>query len=93
MYGNYCFWAWFRYWYIDSCNLVTLLLADKGYFDYDFERFGTMEEGKDWAETVRSDEELDSILDGFGFGKRVPKKKAPETLDEIQEHIMKQMEE
>lgn len=70
-----------------------MILADKGYFDYDFEKFGMMEEGKDWAETVRSDEEVDDIMKGFGFGKRVPKGKKPETIEEIQEHIIKQMEE
>lgn len=70
-----------------------MILADKGYFDYDFERFGVLDQGKDWAETVRSDEEMDSIMSGFGFGKRVPKEKKPETIEEIQEHIIKQMEE
>ena len=67
-----------------------MILADKGYYDYDFEKFGVIEEGKDWAETVRTDEELDSVLNGFGFGRRTKK---PETTEEIQEHIIKQMEE
>lgn len=67
-----------------------MILADKGYYDYDFEQFGVIEEGKDWAETVRTDEELDSVLNGFGFGRRTKK---PETTEEIQEHIIKQMEE
>lgn len=87
VYGNYCWWSWFRYWYLDSCNLVTMLLIDKGYFDYDFEKFGILEHGKDWAETVRSDEEMDEIMKGFGFGRRTKK---PETLEEIQSHILKQ---
>ena len=87
VYGNYCFWAWFRYWYIDSCNLVTLLLADKGYFDYDYEKFGILEDGKDWAETVRSHEEVEAIASSFGFGT-----KKPRTTEEIQAHIIKQME-
>ena len=75
---------------MDSCNLVTMLLADKGYFDYDYEQFGILDEGRDWAETVRSDEEIDSIMNGFGFGKRTKK---PKTNEEIREHIIKQMEE
>ena len=87
VYGNYCWWSWFRYWYLDSCNLVTMLLIDKGYFDYDFEKFGILEQGKDWADTVRSDEEMDEIMKGFGFGRRTKK---PETLEEIQSHILKQ---
>ncbi len=64
-----------------------MLLIDKGYFDYDFEKFGILEQGKDWAETVRSDEEMDEIMKGFGFGRRTKK---PETLEEIQSHILKQ---
>jgi hypothetical protein len=70
-----------------------MILADKGYFDYDFERFGMVEEGKDWTETVRSDDEIDGIMKGFGFGKRVPKEKKPDTTEEIQEYIIKHMEE
>lgn len=70
-----------------------MILADKGYFDYDFERFGMLEKGQDWSETVRSDDEIEQIMSGFGFGKRVPKDKKPETVEEIQEHIIKQMEE
>ena len=66
---------------------MTMILVDKGYFDYDFERCGILEEGRDWVETVRSDEELDDIMKGFGFGKRT---KNPETLEDIQSHILKQ---
>jgi hypothetical protein len=65
-----------------------MMLMDKGYFDYDFEKCGMLEEGKDWIETVRTDEEIDEIMSGFGFGKRTKKK--PETLEEIQSHILKQ---
>ena len=64
-----------------------MMLVDKGYFDYDAEKFGMLEEGVDWIETVRSDEEMDGIMKGFGFGKRTKK---PETLEEIQSHILKQ---
>ena len=60
---------------------------DKGYYDYDFEKFGLMDEGKDWADTVRTDEEVDEIMHGFGFGRRVKK---PTTTEEIQNHIIKQ---
>lgn len=67
-----------------------MMLVDKGFFDYDYEQFGVLDEGRDWAETVRSDEEIDSIMRGFGFGKRTKK---PKSLDEIQKHIIKQMEE
>ena len=66
---------------------MTLLLADKGYFDYDYEKFGILEDGKDWAETVRSHEEVEAIASSFGFGT-----KKPRTTEEIQAHIIKQME-
>lgn len=36
IYGNYGFWAWLRYWYLDSADFITLMLVDKGYYDYDF---------------------------------------------------------
>lgn len=72
---------------MDSCNVVTMLLVDKGYFDYDFEKFGVLDEGRDWVETIRTDAELDGILSGFGFGKRTKK---PKTTEEIQNHIIKQ---
>lgn len=36
IYGNYNFWSWLRYWYLDSANYITLLLLDKGYYDYDY---------------------------------------------------------
>lgn len=60
-----------------------MLLLDKGYFDYDYEK---CERELKWEDTVRSDEEMRNIFAGFGIG--VPKK--PETLEEIQNHIIKQ---
>ena len=63
-----------------------MLLIDKGFFDYDYVQ---QEENKfiDWESTVKTQEELHDLLAGFGFGLS-PKK--PETIDEIQEHIIKQ---
>ena len=63
-----------------------MLLLDKGYFDYDFER-SEKEEVVTWEETVRSDEEIKEIMAGFGIGVQ---RKKPETLEEIQNHIIKQ---
>ncbi len=63
-----------------------MLLLDKGYFDYDFER-SEKEEVVTWEDTVRSDEEIREIMAGFGIG---VKRKKPETLEEIQNHIIKQ---
>ena len=70
---------------MDSCNLVTMLLLDKGYFDYDYEKVGILDKERDWVETVRSDEEISDIVSSFGIG---PKKKKPETEEEIQQHIL-----
>ena len=89
MYGNYNFWSWFRYWYVDSVNYVTMLLLDKGYFDYDYEKVSAPAPVVDWESTIRTEEELHEMLAGFGFG--VKKKKKPETLEEIQEHVIKNM--
>ena len=63
-----------------------MLLIDKGYFDYDFEKFD-VEKPVLWEDTVKTDEELHEMLSGFGFGLG-PKK--PETMEEIQKHIIKQ---
>lgn len=37
LYGNYGFWSWLRYWYLDSADFITLMLIDKGYYDYDYQ--------------------------------------------------------
>lgn len=63
-----------------------MLLLDKGYFDYDFERT-EREEVVTYEDTARSDEEISEIMAGFGIG---VKRKKPETLEEIQNHIIKQ---
>lgn len=88
MYGNYCFWAWFRYWYLDSANYVTMILLDKGYFDYDFEKVDKPTPFVNWEDTIKSDEEVQGILKMFGVGSGAKK-----SLEDIQSHIIKQMKE
>ena len=88
MYGNYCFWAWLRYWYIDTANYVTMLLLDKGYFDYDYVSLEQKEPVVDWVDTIKSQEELQDMLSGFGIGPNLANR--PKTLDEIQKHIIEQ---
>ena len=66
-----------------------MLLLDKGYFDYDFEKFGQLGEGMDWIDTVRSESEIDKMMSGFGFGKRT---KRSETDEELQNFVINQME-
>ena len=65
-----------------------MLLLDKGYFDYDFEKVGKKAERVDWKDTIRSDEETRKLLAGFGIG--VPKPKKPETVEDIQNYILKE---
>lgn len=65
-----------------------MLLLDKGYFDYDFEKVEKPESITDWESTIKSDEEVQNILSIFGMGQQ-----KPNTIEEIQEHIIKQMEE
>ena len=83
-YGNFCFWSWFRYWYVDSANLVTMILMDKGYYDYDYEQTAAPVEYRE-----KTQEELENALSQFGIGQR-PK---PQSEEEIQEYIIKDMEE
>ena len=42
---------------------------------------------------IHTDEEIEEIMSGFGFGRNPKNDKKPETIEEIQEHIIKQMEE
>ena len=64
-----------------------MLLLDKGYYDYDFEVVEKPKVVTDWEKTIKSDEEVQNILNIFGMGK-----KKEMTLEETQEHILKQME-
>ena len=64
-------------------------LIDKGYFDYDFEIVATQDDEITYESTVRSQEEIESIVKSFGIGVR---KKDPKemNLEELQEYIIKQ---
>ena len=59
-----------------------MILIDKGYFDYDFQKAPEKEE----EHREKSTEELQNILAGFGFSQ------FKKTEEEIQEHILKHME-
>jgi KaiC/GvpD/RAD55 family RecA-like ATPase len=69
-------------------NLVTAILLDKGYFDYDF-----VKENKQllWEDTVKSHEEIMKTLSMFGIGTKAKEEK-PDTMEDIQSYIRKQME-
>ena len=62
-----------------------MVLLDKGYFDYDYQKVLRPEDVVKWEDTVKTEEQLHDILSGFGFGIKKPKK--PETLEEIQNYI------
>ena len=63
--------------------MVAMILIDKGYYDYDFEKAPE----KRAPHKQRTPEELREILVGFGFGHL--KEKKPETTEEIQDYLIK----
>lgn len=87
IYGNYNLWTWLKYWYLDTANQVTMMLVDKSYYDYDFERKKEKVRQALYEDTVKSESEVRGLLARFGIGQ--PKE---ETLDEIQELAMKEIE-
>ena len=84
IYGNYNLWSWLRYWIIDSENKVTMLLMDKSYYDYDYEKPSQKDE--DALNAAKSDADITSKLKALGFGTR---KKKPLTAEEIQKEVMR----
>lgn len=73
-----------RYWYIDSANFVTLMLIDKGYYDYDFEE---PKHKKQSAPTkAKSDAETAKMLSRFGVGT------AAATRDDSKERYLRKMD-
>lgn len=62
-----------------------MLLLDKGYFDYDYEKTEAPVQYRE-----KSDEELRNTLAGFGFSQFAEKE--PETDEKVQDYIIKQME-
>ena len=67
-----------------------MLLLDKGYFDYDYEKVEAQKEIVNWEDTLKSDEEVADMMAMFGFGGC---KKKPETTEEIQEYLMQNIKE
>ena len=64
IYGNYNFWSWFRYWYLDSASYIQMMLIDKGYYDYDYEKEDKL---LLVSNTKKSKEEINQILRNFGL--------------------------
>ena len=65
------------------------MLVDKGYYDYDFERNKERAKQMLYEDTVKSDDEVRSWLARFGIGQ----KRSEESLEELQEMAMKQLNE
>lgn len=86
LYGNYGFWSWLRYWYLDSADFVTLMLMDKGYYDYDYQEPKQTIKRKTYEESVRSDAEIQEMLSRFGWGQH--EKKQPLTPEQLQAEVM-----
>lgn len=83
VYGNYNLWSWLRYWYLDSENYTTLMLLDKGYYDYDYEAVKGKQELTAEDKEIWSSEKLNAILG-------VKPKKEVLTPDELQTIVMKE---
>lgn len=66
-----------------------MMLVDKGYYDYDFERKVKVERIL-VENTMKSEEETRSLLARFGFGIAEPKE---ESLEELQEMAMNELNE
>lgn len=63
------------------------MLVDKGYYDYDFERKKEKVRQVLYEDTVKSEDEIRSLLARFGIGQ----KRSEESLEELQEMAMKQI--
>lgn len=65
------------------------MLIDKGYYDYDFERKKEKVRQALYEDTVKSENEVRGLLARFGIGQ----KRSEESLEELQEMAMKQLNE
>ena len=64
-----------------------MMLVDKGYYDYDFERKKEKVRQALYEDTVKSESEVRGLLARFGIGQ----KRSEESLEELQEMAMKQI--
>lgn len=87
LYGNYNFWSWLRYWYLDSADFIAMMAIDKSYFDYDYE-----EKARKYAKSnkpKRTAQQQKAILQRFGFGNV---KTAQEVIEQAQAQQQSQSE-
>jgi hypothetical protein len=65
-----------------------MMLVDKGYYDYDFERKKEKVRQTLYEDTVKSESEVRGLLARFGIGQ----KRGEESLEELQEMAIKEMD-
>ena len=69
-----------------------MMLVDKGYYDYDFERKKERAKQMLYEDTVKSESEVRGLLARFGIGKPSAEQSDGESLEELQELAMSEME-
>lgn len=65
-----------------------MMLVDKGYYDYDFERKKERVKQMLYEDTVKSESEVRGLLARFGIGNA---ERSEESLEELQEMAMKEI--
>ena len=71
-----------------------MMLVDKGYYDYDFERKQEKVRQALYEDTVKSESEVRGLLARFGIGNASASQdveRSEESLEELQEMAMKQI--
>lgn len=70
-----------------------MMLVDKGYYDYDFERKKEKVRQALYEDTVKSESEVRGLLARFGIGTKVADsvERSEESLEELQEMAMKEI--
>lgn len=72
-----------RYWYLDTENMVSFMLMDKGYYDYDYEKPSARTSAALGAAT--NDEQIEADLKRMGLNVR---RRRP-TPEQLQTDVMK----
>ena len=68
---------------MDSADYITLMLMDKGYYDYDYEAPKQIKRKKTYEESRKSDKEVRDMLRKFGWGKK-------HTAEQLQAEVLEE---
>ncbi len=79
-----------RYWYLDSANFVTLMLIDKGYYDYDYEE--PKRKRSSAPRKAKNDAETKSMLSRFGVGTAARSESAGNAERDLRKMDMEQLQ-